>query len=150
MTINTKFEDITLEEHSLILKIGKVATRKILISELDKIYIKVSKLKPIEELVLIVLPFLLIYLSIQYLSLENFLFVGLSAAIPVFVKINNYKSYSLILCLKDGTVFRKKVTQITKTENISIVNTVRKKQLNHFTKMIESTDKMVFYQNRAS
>jgi hypothetical protein len=150
MTINTKFEDITLEEHSLILKIGKVATRKILISELDKIYIKVSKLKPIEELVLIVLPFLLIYLSIQYLSLENLLFVGLSAAIPVFVKINNYKSYSLILCLKDGTVFRKKVTQITKTENISIVNTVRKKQLNHFTKMIESTDKMVFYQNRAS
>lgn len=134
MTINTKFEDITLEEHSLILKIGKVATRKILISELDKIYIKVSKLKPIEELVLIVLPFLLIYLSIQYLSLENLLFVGLSAAIPVFVKINNYKSYSLILCLKDGTVFRKKVTQITKTENISIVNTVRKKTIKSFHK----------------
>lgn len=150
MTINTKFDGITLEEHSLILKNGKVATRKILISELDKIYIKVYKLKPIQELVLIIFPFLLIYLAIQFVSLENLLFVGLSAAIPVFVKINNYKNYGLIVCLKDGTVFKKKVTLITKAENISIVNAVRKKQLNHFAKKIESIDTMNFYQNKAS
>lgn len=150
MTKNTKFDDITLEEYSLILKNKKLVTRKILISELDKIYIKVSKLKPIQELAFIILPFLVIYLSVQYLSLEKLLFVGLTTAITTFVKINNYKSYSLIVSLKDGTVFRKKVTQITKVESVSIVNAVRKKQLNHFTKKFESTDTMLFYQNKAS
>lgn len=150
MTINTKFDDITVVDYGLILKRGKVATKTIYISELDKIYIKVYKLKPIQELAIILFTFLLIYLSVQYLSLEKLLFVGLSAAIPVFIKINNYKNYSLIVCLKDGTVFRKKLTQITKAESISIVNHVRKKQVNHFTKTTESMDTMDICQKKAS
>lgn len=150
MTINTKFDCITVEEHGLILKRGKETTRKISISELDKIYIKVSKLKPIQELVFIMFPFLLIYLAVQYLSLEKMIFVSLSVAVPVFVKINNYKRYVLIVCLKDGTVFRKKVSLITKTESISIVNEVRKKQLNHFANKAISIEAMDVYQYKAS
>jgi hypothetical protein len=134
MTTNTKFDDLTLVEQGLILKNGKKKTIEIPFSELDKIYIKVSKLKPVYELALILLPFLIIFLSLQF-AYENVMFVGFSSVIPVFVKINNYKNYSLIVSLKDGTVFRKKVSLRGKNECVTVVNAVRKEQLNHYTKI---------------
>ncbi len=134
MSSNTKFDDLTLVEHGLILKKGKKKEINISFAELDKIYIKVSKLNPVYEMGFILLPFLLIYLSAQYLSIEKVMFVGLSTVIPVFVKINNHKSYGLIVCLKEGSVFKKKVFLKRKEETVSIVNTIRKEQLNHYTK----------------
>lgn len=134
MSYNTKFDDLTIVEDGLILKKGKKKVIKISFSELDKIYIKVYKLNPIYELGFILLPFLLIFLSVQYVSIEKVMFVGLSTIIPVFVKINNYKNYGLIICLKKGIVFRKKVLLNKKEETVSIVNTIRKEQLNHYTK----------------
>jgi hypothetical protein len=133
MSSNTKFDDLTLVEHGLILKKGKNREINISFAELDKIYIKVSKLNPVYEMGFILLPFLLIYLSAQYLSIEKVMFVGLSTVFPVFLKINNYKSYGLIVCLKEGSVFRKKVFLKRKEETVSIVNAIRKEQLNHYT-----------------
>jgi hypothetical protein len=142
MSINTKFDDLTIVEHGLILKKGKKRERKISFSELDMIYIKVNKLNPVCELGFILLPFLLIFLSVHYVTIEKVMFVGLTTVIPVFVKINNYKSYKLIICLKDGAVFRKKVFLKIKEETISIVNTVRKEHLNHYTKTNASLHKL--------
>lgn len=132
MTANTKFDDLTLVENGLILKNGKKKEIEISFSELDKIYIKVYKLKPIYELGFILFPFLLIYLSVQYVALEKVMFVGLSSVIPMFFKINNFKNYGLVVCLKDGTVFRKRLSLNVKGEYVSIVNAVRKEQLNHY------------------
>lgn len=152
MGINTKFDDLTIVEHGLILKKGKKRQRKISFSELDKIYLKVSKLNPVYELGFILLPFLLIYISVQYVTIEKVMFVGLTTVIPVFVKINNYKSYKLIICLKDGSAFRKKVLLKIKEENVSIVNAVRKEHLNHYTKTNVSfkLEPIEVYQNLAS
>lgn len=135
MNVNTKFKNLAIVDQGLILQHGKKEEREISFSEIENIYIKVNKLKPICELGIIVLPFLLIFLSVHYLALEKVVFLGLSAVIPVFVKINNYKSYGLRICLKDGTVFRKRVSLDEKDENISIVNAVRKEQLNHYPKI---------------
>lgn len=134
MTINTKFDDLTLVEHGLILKNGKNVKREISFSEIADIYVKTDKLKPVYKLGLILVPFLLVFLSVQYLSLEKVMFLGFLAVIPVFVKINSYKSYGLRIYLIDGTVFRKKISLRVKDENISIVNAVRRKQLNHYNK----------------
>lgn len=134
MSSNTKFDDLTIVEHGLILKKGKMREINISFSELDKIYIKVSKLNPVYDLGFILLPFLLIYLSAQYVSIEKVMFVGLSTVFPVFLKINNYKTYWLIICLKEGSVFRKKVFLKRKEETVSIVNSIRKEQLNHYKK----------------
>lgn len=134
ITVDTKFNDITIVEHGLILENLKEIKREIPFSELDKIYIKTYKLNILNKLVFILFPFFLIYLSLEFIALEKLLFVGLTAAIPVFVKVNNYKKYRLFVCLKDGTAYRKRVTMTAKAESISIVNAVRKKQLNHFTK----------------
>ncbi len=135
MNVNAKFKNIAIVEQGLILQHGKKEEWEISFSEIENIFIKVNKLKPICELGIIVLPFLLIFLSVQYFSLEKVMFLGLSAVIPVFVKINNYKSYGLRICLKDGTIFRKKLSLQMKHENISIINAVRKEQLNHYSKI---------------
>jgi hypothetical protein len=135
MAINTKFDDLTVVEHGLILKNGKKKEMEISFSELNSIYVKMYKLKPVYELAFILFPFLLIFLSIQYLALEKLMFLGFFAIVPVFAKINNFKSYGLVVCLKDGTVFRKKVSLNLKGEYVSIVNLVRKEQLNHRTKI---------------
>jgi hypothetical protein len=135
MNSNTKFHDLTLVGHGLILKNGKKKQIEISFSELDKIYVKMYKLKPVYELVLILFPFFLIFFSVQYFSLEKVMFLGLSAVVPVFAKINNFKNYGLVVCLKDGTVFRKKLSLNVKGEYVSIVNTIRREQLNHYSKI---------------
>jgi hypothetical protein len=134
MSSNTKFDDLTIVEHGLILNKGKKRERKISFSELNMIYIKVYKLNPVYELGFILLPFFLIFLSVQYVTIEKVMFVGLTTVIPVFVKINTYKSYKLIICLKDGTVFKKKVFFKIIEETVSIVNAVKRQQLNHYYK----------------
>lgn len=134
MSINTKFKNIAIVEQGLILQYGNNEERKISFSEIENIYVKVYKLRPIQELGLILFPFFLIFLSVQYFALEKVIVVGLSVVIPVLVKMNNYKSYGLVLCLKNGTVFRKKVSIDIKGKYISIVNAVRKEQLNHYAK----------------
>lgn len=152
MAINTKFDDLTVVEHGLILKNGKKKEIEIPFSELNSIYVKMYKLKPVYELAFILFPFLLIFLSIQYLELEKLMFVGFFAIVPVFAKINNFKSYALVVCLKDGTVFRKKVSLNLKGEYVSIVNTVRKEQLKHRTKInaLHESRSLDFCQNQAS
>jgi hypothetical protein len=134
ITNTTKFDSLTFSENGLILKYRKKQEINISFSELDKIYIKISKLNPVFELGFIVLPFLIIYLSAQYVSIEKVMFLGLSTVIPIFIKINNYKSYSLIICLKEGSIFKKKVFLNKKEETVSIINAIRKEQLNHYTK----------------
>lgn len=150
MNINTKFNNIAIVEQGLILRYRKKEDREISFSEIENIYIKVNKLKPVYELGLILFPFLLIYLSVQYLTLEKVIFVGFSAVIPIFIKINNHKNYWIFVYLKNGSVFRKKVSSKTKEEYVSIVSAVRKKQISHFTKHTHKLDSLDFCQNQIS
>ena len=131
MSINTKFNELTVVDQGLILQYGK-KEKEIPFSKIVNIYIKVNKLSPVYELGIILLPFFLFFLSVQYLALEKVMFLGLLTVIPFFIKIYNYKSYGLRICLKDGTVFRKKLSLNEKHDHISIVNAVRRKMLNHY------------------
>lgn len=123
----TKFDTLTYVENGLILKSGKKKERTISFSELDNIYIKVNKLNPVYEFALILFPFLLVFIAIQYLPFDMVLFVATFTVIPVFVKVYNYKWYRLNIQLKDGTFFIKKFPLRLKSENISIVNAIRSK-----------------------
>lgn len=134
MAISTIFDTITLLENGIVLYLKNDKKTTISFSELDKIYIKVNKSKPEHEFVFIILPFLLLFLFIQCLMLEKAILLSLFVVFPVFVKMYKYKSYGLMIDLKDGTVFRKKVALVSKNENVSIVNAVRKKQLNYYYK----------------
>lgn len=126
MNHDTKFNTIAIFDQGLILQYGK-KEKEISFSEIENVYIKVNKLRPVCELGIILLPFLLMFISVQYLELEIGMFLSMSAIVPVFVKVNKYKSYGLRLCLKDGTVYRKRVPENMKSENVSMVSAIRKK-----------------------
>jgi hypothetical protein len=121
----TKFDTLTYVENGLILKYGKKRERTISFTELDNIYVKVYKIKPVFEFAFILFPFLPVFLTIQYLPFDVVLFVAMFTVIPVFVKVNNDKWYRLNIHLNDGTFFRKRVPLRLKSENISIVNAIR-------------------------
>ncbi len=127
----TKFDTLTYVENGLILKYEKKMERTISFTEMDDIYIKVYKIKPVFEFAFILFSFLPVFLTIQYLPFDMILFVAMFTVIPVFVKVNNYKWYRLNIYLKDGTFFRKRVPLRLKSENISIVNAIRSKSFYH-------------------
>ena len=135
MNFDTKINNITIVDQGLIVQSGKKKELEIPFSEIENVYIKVNKLRPVCELIFILLPFLIVFMAVQYFALEKVMFLGLSTIVPVFVKINNYKSFSLILCLKDGTVYRKRVPLNVKSNYVSIVSAIRKKQLIHYVKI---------------
>ncbi|MEY2868636.1 MAG: hypothetical protein RIR01_1096 [Bacteroidota bacterium] len=132
MNTNTRIKDVRIVEHGLILLNRKNEKREISFSELDKIYIKVIKLNPIFELGLILAAFTLFFFVIQYITFEKIVFLSLSSVVPFFVKATYYKSYGLRICLKDGSVFRKKVPLSLKDKNILFVSEVRRAQLNYY------------------
>lgn len=151
MAISTTFDALTLVENGVVLNLKNEKKVEISFLELDKVYIKVYKLKPVQEFLFILFPFLLIFVSIQYIVLEKVAFVALFAIIPVFVKTYNYKRYGLTIGLKDGTVFRKKVSLKVKSVSVSTVNAVKKEQLNYYykTKGLQEPG-FHFGQNKAS
>ncbi len=132
MNTNTRINDVRIVEHGLILLNGKNQEKEILFSELDKIYIKVIKFNPLYELGLILMAFALIFFAIHYVTFEKIVFLSLSSVVPFFVKANHYKSYGLRICLKDGSVFRKKIPLSVRDKNISFVSEVRRAQLNYY------------------
>lgn len=132
MNANATINDVRIVDQGLILLNGKNQEKVISFPELDKIYIKVIKLNPLYELGLIVVALLVVFFVIEFIPFEKVVFLSLSSTIPFFVKMNYYKSYGLRICLKDGSVFRKKVPLIKRDENISLVSEVRRAHLNYY------------------
>lgn len=135
MTVNTNFDTLILADDGIVLGFRNRQKREISFSELDKIYIKEYKLNPLFEFAFILFPFLIILLSLQYLTLEKTILLAALIIIPVFVKRYKYKRKVLRIILKDGTVFKKKVASKFKSENIAIVNAVKREQLNYYVKV---------------
>lgn len=152
MAANTTFHTLTSVENGIILSCKNKNERKITYFELDKIFIKVYKLNPLSEFGFILLPFLLLYLSFQYIILEKAVFLAFMGVIPVYVKTYKYKSYRMTITLKNGTLFRKKVSMKLKDENMAIVKAVKREQLNYYykTKGLQELEESQFCQDKAS
>lgn len=152
MTVNTNFNTLTLIDNGIVLGYKNNQKKEIQFSELDKIYMKVYKLKPLYEFAFILFPFLLVFLCIQYIMIEKIMFMALFTVIPVFIKTYRYKRNGLVICLKDGTVFRKSVPLKLKSENVTMVNAVKREWLSYGLKTKESfeSDSMDLCHNKAS
>lgn len=144
MAVNTNFNTLMLNDNGIVLGYKKNQKKEISFSDLDKIYIKVYKIKPLCEFVFILFPFLLVFLCVQYIMLKEVVFVALFTVIPVFVKTHNYKRNGMVIRLKDGTVFRKNVPLKLKSQNVTIINAVKRNWLNYGVKgkeqALESVD----------
>jgi hypothetical protein len=134
MAASSTFSTLTLVENGIVLSFKDDTKRVVSYSDLDKIYIKVYKLKPVYELLFILFPFLLLFLAFQFMMLEKVMLVAFFSVIPVFVKTYKYKGCGLVICLKDETLYKKKLSLKTKSETVAIVNAVKKEQLNYYYK----------------
>jgi len=128
---NEKFEHMTFSENGLVLIYKKKQQREISFDDIKEIYIKKNKCNAVMQLVGIVSPFLLTYLTLQYFSFELVMIVALFTIVPVSMCIVNYKWYRLCIRLKDGTTYRKIVPLHLKTENISVLEKVRTEFLHY-------------------
>lgn len=128
--INTnKFDSLTLVENGFILKNRKKGEKKIFFSELDKIYIQKFKIHPVFELLFILFPFILMFIVLQYYPFDLLIIAAMFTVLPVFISVHNCKWYKLIVHLKDGSFFIKKVSLDLKSENISLLNKVNNEYL---------------------
>lgn len=131
MSVNVNFNTLALTDDGIVLGLKNNQKKEISFLELDKIYMKTYRLKPVYELGFILFPFLLILLAVQFMMLEKVMFMALFAVVPVYVKAFRYKRYGLTMCLNDGTVFTKKVPLKLKAENITVINTVKKARMEY-------------------
>lgn len=151
MAASSTFSKLTLVEKGIVLSFKNGRTREISYSELDKIYIKVYKIKPVYEFMFILFPFLLVFLSFQFIMLEKVVFVAFFSVIPIFVKTYKYKGYGLEISLKEDTLYRKRLSLKMKSESVTLVNAVKKEQLSYYYKTngLQEFDSL-FCSNKAS
>ena len=128
-TSTTKFDNLTLVENGLVLKDRKKQLGEISFSGVDKIYIKVYKLKPIYGSILVSFPMLLMFLCFESIQLNIELYLAFMPVIPAFVKTNRFKSYGLVIVSKEGNVYRKKLPLKFKSDTVEIINEVKKKMV---------------------
>lgn len=84
----TKFDSLTLAENGILLQYEKKKVSEISYFELEKIYIKIYKLKPIYGFLLVLFPTLFAFLCFEYIQLNIEMSVALLTVIPIIVKIN--------------------------------------------------------------
>lgn len=129
-TISTaKFDRLTFSENGLLLKYRNKQEIEIPFDEIEKVYMKKHKLNPFVEFLCISIPFLFVFMAIQYLPFDLMIFVSIITVLPVLITVINYKWYRFNVHLKDGTFFSKKVRLEKKTENIITLNKIQKEFL---------------------
>ncbi|WP_396186884.1 hypothetical protein [Flavobacterium sp.] len=133
-TSTTEFDSLTLANNGIVLQYKKKKVGEISYSELDKIYIKVYKLKPIYGFLLVLFPMLFAFLCFEYIHLNIEMSVALPPVIPTIVKINRikkFKRFGLVIALKDSSVFRKHVSKNLKSDTVELIKEVKRKRLNY-------------------
>lgn len=139
-----KFNNLTLVDNGVILKINNKEETTVLFSELDKIYIKKHKLNFLNKIGFLSIMLILLYISILYLPIEIVLFTSIPF-ILLIAKINAFKWYQLKIFLNDGTLFKKVFYAEKKYEYINLVNSVRKKIFHETCSRLEKNYAPIFH-----
>jgi hypothetical protein len=126
MNFINNFKKITLAEQEIILTYKFKKTKQILFSELDQTHIKINKIKPVYKLIFIFILLFLSVLSYLYLQINVILLTTFFLIVLIIIKMNDYKSYSIKIRLKNGEIIEEKIQTKSKLEIIDIVNDIQK------------------------
>lgn len=129
LTSSKKFDSLSISDNGIVMQFGKKTVSEISYSQLDKIYIKMYKLRPIYGFLFVFVPLLFVFLCFEYLKLDIEMSVALLPVIPAFVKTNRFKRFGLLLILKDGSVYEKHISLKSKSDTVELINEVKKKCL---------------------
>ena len=121
-----QFKKVTVVKNGLVLIFNSKKQKQISISELEKVYITVDKIAPIYAFFYILSSIAFMLVSIWYLLFELILIVPIFVIVIAGIKVKNYKSYALEICLKNGEYFKKPVAAELRYETIEVVNSIRK------------------------
>ncbi len=122
-----KFKKISVSENGILLSLKSKELKEISFSEIDKIYITVNNKKTNYVILLSVISLGIVILSLFYLPLGIVFLFPLSMVVIGIIVSNNYQSYGLNIALKDGDVFKKRISQNLKYETIDVVNNIKEK-----------------------
>lgn len=131
MNFINNFKKITLAEQGIVLTYKFKKTKQILFSELDQTHIKINQIKPVYKLIFILILLFLSVLSYLYLQINIILLTTFFLIVLIIVKMNDYKSYSIKIRLKNGEIIEEKIQTKSKLETIDIVNDVQKAIYNY-------------------
>jgi hypothetical protein len=127
MNANAKFQNLTLVENGIILRLKNNQEKEIPFSELNRIYLKVYKLNPLKEFLFISIPILFVFLFVfMYSAIDVVVNVAFFVFILIFVKVKTHKKYGLNICLKNGIFFRKNVSLRSKDKEVNNLNEIKK------------------------
>jgi hypothetical protein len=122
-----KFKNISVLDNGIVLSLKSKELKEISFSEIDKIYITVNNKKTNYIFLLAVISVGIVLLSLFYLPLGIILLIPLSMVVIGIIVSNNYQSYGLNIALKDGGIFKKRISQKLKYETIDVVNNIKEK-----------------------
>jgi hypothetical protein len=132
VTTNTiKFDQLTYSSNGVILQYQDNPEIEIPFAAIEKIFIKKHKLNPFLEFIGITIPFLMVYLVVQYWPSSLLIFISIVTILPVFLHVINYKRYRLYIRLNDGSSYRKKISMHLKTESFSVLEKVRAEYMSY-------------------
>ncbi|MFV8270101.1 hypothetical protein ACNQGP_09225 [Flavobacterium sp. GT2N3] len=131
MIFTNNFKKISLVDNGIVLTYKSKNTKEILFSELDKTHIKTNKIKPAYGLIIILLSLCFEMLSYMYLQINIILLITFFLIVLIILKMNDYKSYSIKIRLKNGEIIEEKIQTKLKLETIDIVNDVQKAIYNY-------------------
>ncbi|RKT00148.1 hypothetical protein [Flavobacterium sp. 123] len=122
-----KFKKISVSENGILLSLKSKELKEISFSEIDKVYITVNNKKTNYVFLLATISIGIVFLSLFYLPLGIILLIPLSMVVIGIIISNNYQSYGLNIALKDGDIFKKRISQNLKYETIDVVNNIKEK-----------------------
>jgi hypothetical protein len=125
MVVQRKFKEVFLGKNSLIFTLKFNNQKEISLSEIDKIHLKLDK-RSLVYAFLYIGTSLLIILFLNWFSLDKTLILALILIVLLGDKLNNYKSYKLIISVKNGELMYKKISIDKRYATIDFINIVRK------------------------
>lgn len=130
MVVKHKFKEVSLVKNSLIFTLKFNNQKNLSLSEIDKVYLKPNKKSLLCAFVYLISSLVIVLFSYLY-SLDMALIVSLILIVIMGNKLNNYKSFNLIISTKNGDFFIKKIPKDLRCATIDIINSVRKELLNY-------------------
>ena len=102
----TRFDSL---ENSIVLQIRLKEKLEIFIPEINKIYLSVYVVSPIQKFLIVLLSALVFIITILFLSYELFLVIPLLVFVLMLMKMINCKRDTLFIRLENGMVYKKKL-----------------------------------------
>ena len=124
MILKNKLENVDLIDGMLVLTLQRGKKQIVSFSDLEDVNVILYDSSPVQEVLFILLSIGIMMLSLLYLQFDLLLLIPLLFVICIAVMVDNYKCCYLRIDFKDGTLFRKQISDKLKVEILPVVKNI--------------------------